>query len=461
MSASSASSPMYTMRIPTGVGTFRRRRSATSGRMPSAKTIATRTTSTMLTMLARNATMATIASTISAAVTSVRTEMAELASRRAAIRRSAPRRSASSFTSGLTGSGAGPSSAGRAGVPRLATSGSLPAFGGVQRSPLRTLSGMSERRHVHSAACCRSPSSASAATTSGEARRSGDGCRRACGARRGHHLLRHRRHLRRREERGDARCGAQGSPRRRGHRDEVRARFRWPRARRPSRRWIRIAVEDSLRRLDTDWIDLYQLHTPDPDTPVEETLETLTELVSEGKIRCAGSSNLAGWQIADADWVARSRGLTRFVSAQNAYSLLDRSVEDEVIPACERFDVGDDSVQPARRMVCSQASTVAANRRYPAPALRPCRRQREPMAHRPQLRHRRGARAVCTGTQRHAARCRHRRSRGAAAGRIGHRRSDVAGAGAGERPGRTLAADCRRSRGTGPDRALGDEAPFP
>ncbi|HEY6470425.1 MAG TPA: aldo/keto reductase [Candidatus Dormibacteraeota bacterium] len=107
-----------------------------------------------------------------------------------------------------------------------------------------------------------------------------------------------------------------------------------------SRRWIRIAIENSLRRLDTDWIDLYQLHTPDPDTPIEETLETLTELVNEGKIRCAGSSNLAGWQIADADWVARSRGLTRFVSAQNAYSLVDRSVEEEVIPACERFDVG-------------------------------------------------------------------------------------------------------------------------
>jgi aryl-alcohol dehydrogenase-like predicted oxidoreductase len=107
-----------------------------------------------------------------------------------------------------------------------------------------------------------------------------------------------------------------------------------------SRRWIRIAVEDSLRRLDTEWIDLYQLHTPDPDTPVEETLETLTELVSEGKIRCAGSSNLAGWQIADADWIARTRGLTRFVTAQNAYSLLDRSVEEEVIPACAHFDVG-------------------------------------------------------------------------------------------------------------------------
>jgi aryl-alcohol dehydrogenase-like predicted oxidoreductase len=107
-----------------------------------------------------------------------------------------------------------------------------------------------------------------------------------------------------------------------------------------SRRWIRIAVEESLRRLGTDWIDLYQMHTPDPNTPIDETLETLTELVSEGKIRCAGSSNLDGWQIADADWIARSRGLTRFVSAQNRYNLLDRAVEDGVIPACEHFDVG-------------------------------------------------------------------------------------------------------------------------
>ena len=107
-----------------------------------------------------------------------------------------------------------------------------------------------------------------------------------------------------------------------------------------SRRWIRIAVEASLRRLGTDWIDLYQLHTPDPATPIEETLETLTELVSEGKIRCAGSSNLLSWQIADADWVARSRGLTRFVTAQNVYSLLDRAVEEAVIPACAHFDVG-------------------------------------------------------------------------------------------------------------------------
>jgi aryl-alcohol dehydrogenase-like predicted oxidoreductase len=107
-----------------------------------------------------------------------------------------------------------------------------------------------------------------------------------------------------------------------------------------SRRWIRTAIEDSLRRLGTDWIDLYQLHTPDPKTAIEETLQTLTELLSEGKIRCAGSSNFAGWQIADADWIARTRDLTRFVSAQNSWSLLDRSVEAEVIPACAHFGVG-------------------------------------------------------------------------------------------------------------------------
>jgi aryl-alcohol dehydrogenase-like predicted oxidoreductase len=107
-----------------------------------------------------------------------------------------------------------------------------------------------------------------------------------------------------------------------------------------SRSWIRVAIEDSLRRLGTDWIDLYQVHEPDPATPVEETLETLTELVSEGKIRAAGSSNVLGWQVADDDWTARTRGLTRFVTAQNRYSLLDRAVEEDVIPACERFDVG-------------------------------------------------------------------------------------------------------------------------
>lgn len=107
-----------------------------------------------------------------------------------------------------------------------------------------------------------------------------------------------------------------------------------------SRIYIRRAVEDSLRRLQTDYIDLYQMHRYDPDTPLDETLATLDDLVHEGKVRYIGNSNFAGWQIADADWVARTHNWTPFVSAQNRYSLLDRSVEHEVIPACERFGLG-------------------------------------------------------------------------------------------------------------------------
>ncbi len=107
-----------------------------------------------------------------------------------------------------------------------------------------------------------------------------------------------------------------------------------------SRRYIMQAVEDSLRRLDTDYIDLYQQHVPDMDTPIEETLRALDDLVRQGKVRYIGSSNFAGWQIAEADWTARSEGLNRFVCAQNLYSLMDRRIEREVIPACERFGIG-------------------------------------------------------------------------------------------------------------------------
>ncbi len=109
---------------------------------------------------------------------------------------------------------------------------------------------------------------------------------------------------------------------------------------RGSRRYIRTAVERSLRRLDTDWIDLYQIHYPDPLTPIEETLGALSDLVHEGLVRYIGSSNYAGWQIADAAWTAETGGLERFVSAQNHYNLVERQAEDEVIPACERFGVG-------------------------------------------------------------------------------------------------------------------------
>lgn len=111
-----------------------------------------------------------------------------------------------------------------------------------------------------------------------------------------------------------------------------------PKKRGGSRKWIMQAVEDSLRRLGTDYIDLYQHHQPDPDTPVDETLRALDDLVTQGKVRYLGNSNYTGWQIADADWTAA--GGSRFVSAQNLYSLLERDVEREVLPACEHFGLG-------------------------------------------------------------------------------------------------------------------------
>lgn len=107
-----------------------------------------------------------------------------------------------------------------------------------------------------------------------------------------------------------------------------------------ARRYIVKAVEDSLKRLHTDHIDLYQMHVPDPDTPIEETLRALDDLVRDGKVLYIGNSNFTGWQIADADWTSRTGGLERFVSAQNNFSLLERGVEREVLPACERFGLG-------------------------------------------------------------------------------------------------------------------------
>ncbi len=109
---------------------------------------------------------------------------------------------------------------------------------------------------------------------------------------------------------------------------------------RGSRRYVRLAVEASLRRLQTDWIDLYQLHSPDPITPIDETLEVLDDLIAEGKVRYIGHSNLTGWQIAEAEYEARIAGHPAFVSAQNDYSLLSRDAEREVLPAVNRFGLG-------------------------------------------------------------------------------------------------------------------------
>ena len=107
-----------------------------------------------------------------------------------------------------------------------------------------------------------------------------------------------------------------------------------------SRRYVRQACEASLRRLKTDYIDLYQMHWPDPRTPLAETIDALDELVNDGKLRYTGHSHFSGWQVADGDWIARSAGRTRFISAQNHYSLLERTAEAELLPACERFGVG-------------------------------------------------------------------------------------------------------------------------
>lgn len=107
-----------------------------------------------------------------------------------------------------------------------------------------------------------------------------------------------------------------------------------------SRRYIMQAVEASLRRLNTDYIDLYQQHAPDKNTPIEETLRALDDLVRSGKVRYLGNSNFSGWQIADADWTAKQHRLNGFVTAQNLYSLIDRSLEQEVVPACQQFGLG-------------------------------------------------------------------------------------------------------------------------
>src|SRR5450631_470089 len=109
---------------------------------------------------------------------------------------------------------------------------------------------------------------------------------------------------------------------------------------RGSRRYIRASIEGSLRRLRTDHVDLYQLHRPDPLTPIEETLAALDDVVREGKVRYIGSSQFDGWQVIDADWTARANGGARFISTQNQYSLLERGAEAELLPAAQHVGVG-------------------------------------------------------------------------------------------------------------------------
>ncbi|WP_416428572.1 aldo/keto reductase [Paenarthrobacter nicotinovorans] len=113
-----------------------------------------------------------------------------------------------------------------------------------------------------------------------------------------------------------------------------------------SRRWIIREVENSLRRLNTDYIDLYQVHRPSPDTDVEETLGALTDLVRQGKVRYIGSSSYSGSQIVEAQWAARERNLERFVTEQPPYSILARGIEEDVLPTVQRHRMGTLSYSP-------------------------------------------------------------------------------------------------------------------
>jgi len=107
-----------------------------------------------------------------------------------------------------------------------------------------------------------------------------------------------------------------------------------------SRRHVFDAVEGSLRRLGTDWIDLNQIHFPDVTTPIEETLRALDDIVRQGKVRYIGCSNFSSWQMVEAQWTARTQHFTPLISSQNEYNLLDRRIERELVPACQEYGLG-------------------------------------------------------------------------------------------------------------------------
>ena len=194
------------------------------------------------------------------------------------------------------------------------------------------------------------------------------------------------------------------------------------------RAYIRRAVEQSLRRLRTDYLDLYQLHTPDPVTPVGETLHALSELVTEGKVRYLGHSNFAGWQIADAAHLAREAGTEAFISAQNHWSLLERQAEAEVVPAARHFGLG---VLPYYPLANGLLTGKVRRGQAPPPGSRLA--SRAGLHHRAEARPGGGARPVGRRARGQPARRGHRRPGRAAGLHVGDRRGDLTGSGQGER----------------------------
>ena len=203
-----------------------------------------------------------------------------------------------------------------------------------------------------------------------------------------------------------------------------------------SRRHVMQAVEDSLRRLKTDYIDLYQMHRPDPNTPIEETLSALDLLVRQGKVRYLGHSNFAGWQIAAAAAAAERANVTPFLSAQNHYSLLDRGVEAEVIPACEAFGL---SLLPYFPLASGLLSGKYPHRRGSAGRHAAGRGlSGRSLAHARQRRQDRAAARGCRRRRPYSARAGHELARAATGHRLGDRRRFPARAGAAERGNRGL-----------------------
>ena len=207
-----------------------------------------------------------------------------------------------------------------------------------------------------------------------------------------------------------------------------------------SRRYIMQAVEDSLRRLRTDWIDLYQIHQPDPRTPIEETLRALDDLVRQGKVRYIGCSNFPAWQVVEAQWTAQANGLNAFVSCQDEYSLLVRNaVEPQLRPAMLQYGMGLLPFFP----LASGLLTGKYRRNAPLPSgtrLANTAAAGGPLSDRTQLADRGAAGRFRRTARPHAAGTRVQLAAGAGAGRQRDRRRDAAGTVGAECEGRGMGA---------------------